>query len=422
MNNKFILHTLALLAASQVVAGANESSKQGKCGATPCAKPQPSCEMPSVKPQPSCETPCNVTFFQGEPLCGEYPPAYNAPASVAVSGRNYCSNWQSGYFADASFLYWFGGQEGMSVAFNGVISGVTDFFTTHTSTFNQSFNYKPGFRLGLGYVGDREWVLHAEYTWLRGSNTSHFSPSSSIQTAGTSALTGTPVLFVADWFLNGTVGGQAFAATGITSEWTYGLDIVDLTVSRPFYEGPCWTVAPIGGVRGAWIRQKMEVDLSESPAMFGGALPVGMPPQPIGSRNYSRCWSVGPTFGMDTYCLMPMGFRFEGDLSASLLYSRYKVRHSEDRASTAFNPGPYTASISNYGCLRPMADLSLGLGWGSYIYCNDFHVDLLASYEFTYMWNQNMMRKVLDDVLTGTGPSSSDLYFHGLTFSTRFDF
>lgn len=67
----------------------------------------------------------------------------------------------------------------------------------------------------------------------------------------------------------------------------------------------------------------------------------------------------------------------------------------------------------DYGCLRPMAELGIGLGWGRYF---------LVSYDFTYMWNQNMMRKLLDDTLTGTASNASDLYFHGLTITGRLEF
>ncbi len=363
--------------------------------------------------------------YQGEPLQGCCPPAaYNAPASIGVNGICFCSpNWRGAFFADASFLYWYGGEEGLSLASNGEIEGGVSYFATDMTNYYQSFNYKPGFKIGFGFVGDREWVVHTEYTWLRGSNSNSVSAPSITTTAGSDTLTGVPVLLVDDWFLSGTSNGQALAASSLSSKWHYAVDMLDLTCSRPFYQGPCLTVTPLVGLEAAWIRQKMHVTIEESAEMFTLALPADIPSQPIGSRNYSNSWGLGPKFGVDANFLIPMGFRFEGDLAASLLYTQYtKISHSEDPASTAFNPGPYHTSIHNYGCLRPIVECGLGFGWGTYLQCREYHIDFSASYDFTYLWGQNMMRKMLDDLLTGAGGASSDLYFHGLTITGRFDF
>ncbi|MBX7066564.1 MAG: hypothetical protein K1X28_04985 [Parachlamydiales bacterium] len=385
-----------------------------------CQKPQPC--APKCNP---CPREC---WMQGEPLTGQYAPAYNAPAIWNVCGREFdmgCNNkLQAAFFADASFLYWYGGEEGLAIASNGVLNSGIVYFATETKTYYQGFDYKPGFKVGFGFVGNHSWSTYAEYTWLRGENTSSFSAPSNDLTAGTTAaLTGTPVLLVGDWFLNGTAVGQALSASHISSKWHYALDLVDLCASRPFYEGPRLTVNPYGGLRLAFIRQKMIVELTQPAAAFGGSLPAAVPPEPIGSRNYSHSWGIGPRFGADVYWLFCHGFRLEADLAASLLYTRYtKVTHSEDPASSSFNPGSYKTSMNDYNCLRPMTELGLGLGWGTYLYGSMYHLDFSASYDFTYMWNQNMIRKLLDDTLTGTSPSSADLYFHGLTFTSRFDF
>ena len=387
------------------------------CEAEPCTSDIP------------CPTPDTTTcsWMQGEPLCCQYGPAYNVPAIWDVCGREFqirCSPFQVAFFADASLLYWFGGEEGLAIASNGVLNAANVFFATQTYTYYQNFDYKPGFKLGLGFVGNHSWSMNAEYTWLRGTNTTHISAPTNDRTAGTStALSGAPVLLVADWFLNGTSVGQALSATAIASKWHYALDLADLCASRPFYEGPCLVVNPYGGLRLAFIRQKLILKMTQPAAAFVSSLSAGVPPQPIGSRNYSRSWGIGPKFGADAYCLLCYGLRFEADLAASLLYTQFiKVSHSEDRASRAFNAGPYKTFLRDYDCLSPMAELGLGLGWGTYLYERLYHLDFSASYDFTYMWNQNMIRKLLDDTLAGTSSSSSGLYFHGLTITGRFDF
>lgn len=402
MKNKFIFFLLASAGAAFADAPSGEIAN---CG-TPC--------------EPQC-------WMQGQMLTGQYTSAYNAPAIWNVCGREFgmgSSKLQGAFFADASFLYWYGGEEGLAIASNGVFNGGTVYFATETKTYYQNFEYQPGFKLGFGFVGNHSWSTYAEYTWLRGTHESKFHAPSFDATAGTNlALSGTPVLLVADWFLNGSSFGQALSATNISSKWHYALDLVDFSASRPFYQGPRLTVNPYGGLRLAFIRQKMIVELTQPDAVFGSSLPAGAPPQPIGSRNYSHSWAVGPRIGADAAWLFCWGFRLEGDFAASLLYTRYsKVSHSEDPASTAFNPGSYKASLRDYNCLRPMTELGVGLAWGTYLSKSAYHLDFSASYDFSYMWNQNMIRKLLDDTLTGTSPSSADLYFHGATLAGRFDF
>lgn len=361
------------------------------------------------KPEPK---PCPL---QGEPLTCDSRDAYNAPAAIDLQ---LCD--ETHVFIDASFTYWYAGEEGMHIASNGVLSAPTVYFPEKLKTVFQSSDYKPGFKVGIGIVTHHEWVLHAEYTWYRGTNKTNTGapPASQSLTAGTAtALSGTPVWVVDDWFLQGTTVGQALSGSNVSSRWKLAMDLIDLTIGRPFYQGTHVVISPFGGLRSALIRQKMDVAFTENPSLY----PLN--PQPINSRNSSNSWSIGPRFGMDIDIVFNGGFRFAGELAASLLYTQYtKVKHKEDAAASTFNQGSLNASWSNYNCLRPVAELGLGIGWGQYFGDNKCHIDFSLDYDFSLFWEQNMMRRLLDDTLTGTGPSSSNLYFHGLTLTGRFDF
>jgi len=364
---------------------------------------------------------------QGECLeC--YCPAFNAPAAIDVNYKTFrCHRFSDSLFIDASLIYWYAGEEGLALASNGIYSGSTLYFPVNSTTVFQSSNYKPGFKVGVGVVGNHEWVFHGEYTWYRSQNNTNTGapPSDGGLTAGTTAaLSGSDVWVVNDWFLQGTSAGQAIAGSNISSTWHLSMDLIDAVAGRPFYQGRCVTISPFAGLRVALIRQLMTVQLTESPLLFGSAFGAGTAPgQPIESNNHSNSWAIGPRVGFDGNCLLPMGFRFEGDFAASLLYTRYtSVKHSEDSASTAFNAGPYTALIDGYSCLRPSVEMGLGIGWGRYLSCQDYHIDFSLDYDFMLFWSQNMIRKLLDDTLTGTGPSAADLYLHGLTITGRFDF
>ena len=376
-----------------------------------------------VPKQTNSQVPCPP---QSEPLVCRCP-AFNAPAVIDVRSKSYFPENLTA-FIDGAFTYWYAGEEGLKVASTGVLSSGTSYFPIHDTSLYQSFDYKPGFKVEAGIVGSHSWTIYAQYSWFRGKNvTSGGVLSSTVDTAGvstTTAASGTEVWLVDDWFLQGTSYGQALAGSNVASAWRLSLDILDALIGRPFYQGTHLVVSPFAGLRAAWIRQSMTVELTEASGLFGTTFTSGTEPhQPIGSRNHSNSWAIGPKFGMGASALLPAGFRFEGDAAASLLYTQYtSVTHSEDIASTSFNTGPYTASFKNYGVLRPMAELGLGVGWGSYLRAYDFHIDVSADYDFMIFWSQNMIRKLLDDTLTGTSPSSADLYVHGLTVTGRFDF
>jgi len=377
------------------------------------------------------DSPCQtkpVPCIQAEPIvdCCHYPPAFNAPAAIDIAQG---CGWMSNMFADASFLYWHGSEEGLSLGINGVwvpapLIPMSKFFLPpNISPLIQASDYHPGFKVGLGFVTDHQWQVRADYTWLRGSTTTNQNaPTEFNQTTAagpTIPSTGLPVWIVDDWFLQGTPNNQGLVASNITSTWHYAIDFVDAVAGRPYYQGPSVTISPFGGLRAAWIRQSMHVAITEIPTMFPGTTPG----QPIFSRNRSQCWSIGPKIGFDGSCLLPMGFRLEGNFATDLLYTRYtKIAHAEDAASTDFVPGPYLTGTRDYNCLRTMAEIGLGLGWGKYFACQKYHVDFSATYDFTYMWRQNMMRLINDEILEGIGSAASDFLLHGLTINGRFDF
>lgn len=384
-----------------------------------CSMPPASCPVePEAcsQPPPCCEPSfCGKSsYLQAEPLPISCSSSYNFPAAVAI-----CADIP--FYMRASFLYWYAGEEGLSIASNGVLNNQLYKPSESTMLF-PSFEYKPGFKVGLGYTFSREWTLYAEYTWLRGTHSTETSaPSGPTATGATEGVSvGTPVWAVNDWFLQSTTANQAISASNISSQWHYLVEFIDLVASRPFYEGRMLIVNPYGGLRAAWIQQMMKVSLTEAPNQY--LFPT--PTTPIVSKSGSHSWAIGPRAGLDVYCLLSKGFRLEGDMAANLLYTCYtKVFHEEDPASFAFmNQQPLKVRWNHYNCLRVMAECALGLGWGEYWQNEAYHIDFCLDYTFSYLWGQNMIRKLLDETLTRTASTASDMYFHGLTVTGRLDF
>lgn len=341
----------------------------------------------------------------------EYPP------SARIILKDKALEFLPDLFIDLSFTYWNVSEEGLDLAnssmfvSNGPSTGSLSSFTSNGTSLFQEGGYTPGFKAGFGgSLGN--WTLSSEYTWVRQfTKTNESAPTASPDL-------GTSIWIPNNWFEQLTALGQAIVATNISSDWKVSLDLADLSIGRPYYQGKTVTLSPFFGLRAAWIRQKLNININIPPE----ALPVGSSLQ-SSSNNLSRSWALGPRAGLGASLLFPKGFRLEGDLAASLLFTQYtKVYHSENVASLNSNPSILSESLSNYNCLRPIAEFGAGFGWGSYLGGQKYHFDLFASYDFMYFWDQNMMRKMMDQTLIGSGSTASDLNIHGLTITSRFDF
>lgn len=365
------------------------------------------------------DKPSNVvtddSFKQSEIVpAGVYAAGYNAPAQVKLLGG--AKSWLPDVFASGSFLYYMANEDGLDIGTSGAI--IPDGgqpvvgFTSNAQVALPDFGYKPSFKVGLG-TRLLEWTLAAEYTWIRNNTyTSKDAPSSQI--AGT-----TGVWTLNDWYEQTTTSGQSMAFSNFDSHWHLRMDIADVMLSRAFYQGRRVCVTPMFGVRGAWIRQRFNLK-GDVPS----TLVTSKNPGDTWSRNSSHSWGVGPRAAVEVDCLLGMGFRLEGEVGTSLLFTQYtNVRHSENVANAAAVPQTLTAEFHDYNCVRPIGELGLGIGWGSYLADQKYHIDLSASYDFMLFWNQNMMRKLLDTVNDGVGGAAGgDLSLNGLTFTARFDF
>lgn len=319
-----------------------------------------------------------------------------------------------------SFLYWYAKEEGLDIATNALLNPAgTLFFSTDTSTLFQNFDYNFGFKVELGYLLENDFAIFAEYTWLRTNNRVSEAAPTAIVAAGVTPATAagaTPVWAVNDWFIQRSGAGQSLSGADVQSNWELDVNLIDLLISRSYLQASGIKVSPFAGLLGTIIDQKLNVTLTESTFLFGPTTP-----EPIVSRNASNSWGIGPKAGLEVYAATCSGFRVEGNVGASLVYTRYtKVSHKEDRASTAFNESPYHTSMSGYQAVRPIVEMGLGVGYGAFV--SDVYLDLSASYDFSYFWSQNMMRRLVDQSLHGSNPTTPDLYLHGLTVTARLDF
>jgi hypothetical protein len=317
---------------------------------------------------------------------------YNAPGRIAVDG-----SWSA--FVTASFIYWQPKEKGLesAVTFNTEAP-------SSANVANIDNEFKPGFKVGLGFNCDHDnWVAALGYTRF------HSEHHNNGAKADTSSNTLAPL-----WLKFDNTATHTDGFNHASGKWELNMDILDLEMSRPFYLGRDLTFSPTAGLRGGWINQHYNPKYTHD--VFGV----------ISSHHKQDTWIVGPKAGINSRWLVGAGFRFFGDISAALLYQRFK--NSMKEHEVADPSSTYMTSNETKGLITPYLNLGLGLGWGSYFGDNKWHVDIALGYEFQIYWEQNQMRSLNNDLnsagtLRGFGDgNAANLLLQGLTLTLRVDF
>lgn len=316
---------------------------------------------------------------------------YNAYARIRVR-----SSWDA--YTVGSFTYWQPIQENMELAIVTNSSNAIDFI--NGSVVNMDFDYKPGFKIGLGldFFHDK-WTGYAEYTWFRGSQhvSKNVNTNAANPTIELDPLWGAPNnnLYV--------IGSE---------NWQLDMDFVDAEFARCFHVGTRLSFQPFFGARGAWIRQRVHVNYQ---------VPISSIEENI--REKAQSWGIGPRTGLHSNWILGQGFRLFGNSACDLLYTRYlhlSYQEHETTANTTTIRGAVHQKDLDY--LRTHLELELGIGWGSCFYRKRWHIDLSAGYGFQVFFHQNMFRHLCTNSADSTFVPDGNLYMQGLTATAQLNF
>src|SRR5579872_2300080 len=167
--NKSILAIGCSLAAIMSVGAQAYADSSCEPACKPVCKPckPPFCRSPCQCNCPPCEPRdycCDPFQIGDEELpCKCCPAAYNAAAATEVNG------WD--VFVEGSFIYWRADQDNMDIAKSAVfvpgIGGSLLIPSTDTRIAFAKTDYKPGFKIGLGFESSCDgWVFAVDYTRL----------------------------------------------------------------------------------------------------------------------------------------------------------------------------------------------------------------------------------------------------------------
>ncbi len=346
-------------------------------------------------------------YLPGEKVkSGQLPGGYNESASYSSQ-----DSWE--VFLTGDYIYWTWQQEVMEVGtlITPTAFGAQSFLNGTGEVLFQTPTYSSGFQVGLGsdLKGMDDWNIYGEYTWYRNSDTMHS------KTTGTEILAVSPTLIQ---YVQGANPGVLLAGNLVTKAHL-NYNAADLSLQRPFYFGKKLTANFMAGLQALWITQKFTATGSDLSFVGAGAFVADSVSGSFNSYAKQKSWGLGPKFGLNSNWLLGYGIKIMGSISLSALYTRYTklVTSVNGAVSDTDTADLQINQKKNYNTVNPVGEACLGLGWGSYFYNDQYHIDLSAGYDFKLFWNQNVL-----DTLVNSNGSPGNLSLRGLNVQVRFDF
>ncbi len=318
-------------------------------------------------------------------------------SSYSKSARTEIGNaWDVQFFA--AFNEYYLSQDGMELAVHS--NSNNPFYpSTVESTgalVSLDTKYHPGFSAGftLNTPFD-QWVLTGDYLWAR----SH--------TSGSSSATSPDFLFA----ITTNVSFQDFLSS-LQANWKVGMDLFNLDLSYPFYLGKKWMITPTFGIMSGWIRQYFHTS----------ALQITTTDPAVQLSLKSNSWMIGPTAGFENCWLLGQGFSLFGNMSASVLYTRYTTLNFKNRNTATSADWKIVASLDGWNAVHPYLDAGMGVKWGSFFHCNKYYVEFSAAYNFMTFFAQNQMMPLVQNTNTISSYAPGNLYMHGVSIEGSFLF
>ena len=333
-----------------------------------------------------------LVSFAALPLFADTAPAVKVDTGLPnPSARPQIATKYVDIFAD--FLYW----KASEVAdWATVISIHQDTLRTHYKTL--SLDWKPGFRIGLGYeMAHDQWDTQIYYTYYRSHTTKH--AHSNIGRV-TPAFLGTKISLLS--LLGDYESGK------LRYELAY--DILDWDLGRSFFVSKGLAFRPVIGLKGGWIDQSFHTHWKNIVAS-GIVIPITSKEKLL--NNFG---GGGPKAGIGGKWIFAaytnLSFQVVGDFAAAFMWGHWdltdKFRDSLGTEVVIKN------GRRNFGAW--MLQGFLGLGMDLNFNQERSHFSLNAGYEIQDWFNQFQ----LIDLTTGT--EDKDLLLQGLTLDIRFDF
>lgn len=360
------------------------------------------------------ENKSNCCDFCQSTLCPPKECAYNAPVLLTPS-----SCWNA--YITGSFIYWKAAADYLDYAYldNTSSSDPNSYLNIIFlgKDIEPDFEYKPGFKVGLGYKINRDnWDVFGQYTRF------HQKTDSSVSSGNNQHIH-------AIWlnFVNFLVLGEDLGAfRKADSSWKTNFDIIDAEIGRSFFCGKYLTLRPSLGLRNLWLHQSFNLIYT---SLNNSVI--------VTSFNKANSWGIGPRFALKNDWNIGCNFKIIGDFALAILHVNDRILISQHNPMfpIAEPHSPTDTIFSNenkLSCVKPIMDLSLGLGWGKAFFCNKSFLDLRLSYDYSVYFTQDTIKigstQIVpvgsgQEAIVGQGNGNQgNLTIEGFTFTARWDF
>jgi len=284
-------------------------------------------------------------------------------------------------------LYWYTSE---SVDWAFTLEGNQSSFQTSYKTF--TFDWAPGFRVGLGYNMQYDrWDTQASYTWFQSRASDHTSGSV------------TSAFFAARLSLL-----EPFSTGRASLNIHY--NIFDWDLGRGFLVSKYLFLRPSIGLKGGWIKQKIHSAWT-IPNFLGSTFLF------LASEKLKQSFQgVGPKGGVTgKWCfgnIKKQSFSFIGMFEAGYLWGHWSIRdkYIDDLLTVIY----VNTSSRNYGSV--VLHGFMGFGWDCNFDHDRSHIGLQLVFEIQDWFNQF---QIFSDA---SGSQNNNLILQGLNFGLIYDF
>ncbi len=383
----------------------------------------------------ACEPPCPPPPC--EPCCPPRDPCANCaqlwptrgPDWIITPNAGPCVSCGVDMFVTAEFIYWTAHEDHLGyVLSTGTNSGSSNQPTATTpdipggKVFHPDFKFKPGFKVGLGFLTDHDgWDVYVNYTWLHYNN---IKGNASSGDGDNDADDTSVALFDEIVGING-LGGKGGVSNPDTAsaKWKLNFNVIDLELGRNFYVSRNLYLRPYVGFKGTWQKQHFDVEMVGTTSFSSGGGGGGNTTVASDgtSTNSVKYWGIGLRSGLDTAWHFTKSFSLVGEAAVSLLWEQFKSHRFDTAAFTPPTGGAdlFISNINvsdNFHTINPVFELYMALRWESWFCCDNYHLSIEAGWEEQFWNEQNQFVQIAVETREG------DLSLQGFTLKFRFDF
>ncbi|MBS0629129.1 MAG: hypothetical protein JSS30_02750 [Verrucomicrobia bacterium] len=275
--------------------------------------------------------------------------------------------------------------------------------------FHEKGGYKPAFRVAAG-VEVNTWLV--DFTYVRAHmhyNLGVNAQPNQLVELTSNRLTGPPLVY-----------------SSVDYSLHLNLDFGLLSLRQPVYLGKRLMMNLGFGLLGFWTERKRDA----VGTAFPGARPLTTVTANGTSRAHHKSWSLGPALSFDIAAMLPCGFKLIGNFIVCGEYANLYKGVTEYSHPALLPLIPQVPQLIQYNTRIPSkknvphlsaTDLTeIGISWGSYLWCDRFHVDLSLTYAFMYHGIVNFAVPVNAHAVDLFNVISYGV--HGITVGGRFDF